>query len=146
MQYKINQTSSLDHVKIKKKLNVTGYKLPSKKNKFIIKGSTITNIRITNKKLAHPFTSLIVSKKYLKLINDLTELLTSDDETGESCREVLNQIERFKSEIKAKYRLYLNKEELKQMANKLKILQKEAKIKEINLYENQINKGEKRVR
>ena len=33
--------------------------------------------------------------KYERLINKLTELLIDDDDSGETCREALNQVERF---------------------------------------------------
>lgn len=145
MKYKLNIKNSLKGL-IKNKINIKGYKLPSKNNCFIIQDSHINNIIIIKKRLAHPLIYRVVHKKYLKLIGIITELLTSEDDTGASCREALNQIERFKAEVKGKYREYLGKEELKEMAKNLKILQKQAKLKEIEIYENQITFSAKRTR
>ena len=72
-------------------------------------------------------------KKYNKLIDKLMLLLTSDDDTGESFREALNIIEKFRLEIKIKYRKFLEKKVLKQMALQLKQLQKEAENRFLEL-------------
>lgn len=146
MEYKLNKINIGKKNKIQSTFKIKGYKIPSKNNQFVIQKSIVCNIKIINKKLAHPFIYKVVHKKYLKLINKLTDLLTSEDESGVSCREALNQIEKFKAEVKGKYRIYLHQAELKEMANKLKILQKQAKIKEIEIYENQMTFSERRVR
>lgn len=146
MEYKLNKINIGKKNKIQSTFKIKGYKIPSKNNQFVIQKSVVCNIKIINKKLAHPFIYKVVHKKYLKLINKLTDLLTSEDESGVSCREALNQIERFKAEVKGKYRIYLHQAELKEMATKLKILQKQAKIKEIEIYENQMTFSERRVR
>lgn len=111
-------------------VNIEGFFLSSKNNSFKILGQTVREIKIVDKKLAHPVVSKKVSKKYSKLINLLTELLISDgDDEGETFREALNQIERFRQEIKNKYRAYLTKKELEYMAKQLSIIQIEAKSK-----------------
>ena len=107
-------------------LNFEGYKLPSRNNSFNISGTSIKNIIIINKVLARPFVSKIVRKKYKKLIEKLTDLLVNDDDTGSGIVEILNMIEKFKQEIKIKYRKYLKKKELEEMANKLKFIRQKA--------------------
>ena len=80
------------------------------------------------------------------LINLLTDLLVSDDDSGDSYREALNQIEKFRMEIKNKYRRYLKKNELEKMSKQLMTLKKEATKKIIELqnsyleYQNQSNR------
>jgi len=135
MNYIIHKT------KIKKKnsklldiLIINGFPLPTKSNKFTINGEKITNIIITNKKLASPFVTKIVLKKYNKLIQKLTDHFISDEDPGTAMSEVLNEIEKFKDEIKRKYRKYLKKKELEKMATELKLLQQEAKTKQVELY------------
>lgn len=111
-------------------INIEGFFLPTKNKKFKISGQTIREIKIIDKELAQPVVSKKVQKLYSKLIALLTELLISDDgENGETFREALNQIERFRQEIKNKYRAYLTKKELEHMAKQLSIVQKEAKTK-----------------
>ena len=117
-----------DKKKAKKVFIITdGYLMHSKNKTFKIENTDISNITITNKKFIHPFVYKIVMKKYNKLIQILTELLVSDD-SGNASMEVLNMIEKFKQEIKNKYRSYLKRRELEEMATKLKFIEKQAKI------------------
>lgn len=117
--------------KIKHRKNVLygkiiGYVLPSRGNKFNISGTTVKNITITNKKLAHPFVILQVNTRFKKLIDNVVELLISDDDTGQSARIALDKIEKFRQLIKNEYRIYLKRNELEIMARKLEKYQKEA--------------------
>ena len=84
-----------------------------------------------------------MDKKYKKLIALLTDLLISDDDTGSTYHEALNQIEKFRQIIKNKYRMYLKKQELELMSKNLVLLQKEAQNKLLELQHNiyeQMNK------
>lgn len=96
------------------------------RNGFNVGGAVIKTITVMNKKLAYPFSQKIVMKKYSLLIPMLTDLVISDDETGDSFREALNQIEKFRQEIKNKYRDFLLKKELELMAKQLSALKLEA--------------------
>lgn len=122
-----------------------GFPMGSAKKIFVIKNSNIKNIIVINSKLAHPLVEKKVSKEYQKLISILMELLTSDDDTGESLREALNRIEKFRQEIKNKYRYFLKKKELEEMGKQLKLFQREAQIRFIELqntiYEMSLQQG-----
>ena len=93
---------------------------------YKIGGSDIKGIQISSFSLASPMVTDLVMKKYKKLIAFLAELMVDDDDSGESMREALNQIEKFRLEIKNKYRDFLKKKELEMMSKQLMILQKEA--------------------
>ncbi len=101
--------------------------MPSRSNSFSISGTTIKNIRIFEATLARPMTHKLVNNKYKKLIARVTELLTDGDDDGNSFRIALNEIEKFRQEIKNKYRVFLEQKELNFMAKQLSVLQKEAK-------------------
>lgn len=118
-----------------KSTNITfdGIMMGSKNKTFNINGMKVKNILIVDKLMANSFVMCLVSKKYNKLIDKLMLLLTSDDDTGESFREALNIIEKFRLEIKIKYRKFLEKKVLKQMALQLKQLQKEAENRFLEL-------------
>ena len=99
--------------KKKRKLNSKieikdSFTLVSRSKNFTIGNDKITNIKITNKKFVHTIVKKKVDVKYNKLLIKLTELLIEDDETGETIRIILNEIEKFRQEIKnkrgAKYR------------------------------------------
>lgn len=93
---------------------------------FNIDGCGISKIHISSHELASPLVTAKVLKKYERLIKYLTELLIDDDDTGDAMREALNQIEKFRLEIKNKYREYLKRKELEMMSKQLVTLQKAA--------------------
>lgn len=124
------------------KFSFDGIVIKSKNKTFNVNGCNIKNVLVINKVMADVLTIDLVSRKYNKLINKLMVLLTSDDDTGESFREALNLIEKFRLEIKIKYRKFLDKKILKQMALQLKQLQKEAEERILVLQNFQVEKLE----
>lgn len=107
-------------------IELDGFMMGSKNKIFKIDGNQVRDIKVVDTKLASSLVNKQVSKKYEKLINYLTELLIDDDDSGDTYREALNQIEKFRQEIKNKYRKYLKQKELETMSKKLIVLQKEA--------------------
>lgn len=101
-------------------LLLKGFLLPSKDNYFKIKNNNISNIIITDKRLIHSIIYKKVNKKYLKLIKLLNKYLESDDDGDDSFNKCLDEMEKFRIEIKEKYRKYLLKEELESMSYNLK--------------------------
>ena len=144
--YTINN-SKKEKITIKEELiNIDGFLMASKRKTFKINGAEIREIKVVNKKFANPLVYKKVLQKYNTLINILTDLLVSDDDSGDSYREALNQIEKFRIEIKNKYRKYLKKNELEKMSKQLMTLKKEANKKIVELhnsymeYQNQSNR------
>lgn len=120
---KKNKNKLIDKTEI---IELDGFMMGSKNKTFKIDGNEVRDIKVVDTKLASSLVNKQVSKKYEKLINYLTELLIDDDDSGETYREALNQIEKFRQEIKNKYRKFLKQKELEMMSKKLVILQKEA--------------------
>ncbi len=112
-----------------------GVIMPSRRKEFMVLDMDFENINLISKRIAHPFVSRKVFRLYSKLLLILTELLVTDDESGDTYMEALNQIERFRRQIKNKYRAFLTKKELEKMSKQLKLLQMEAKnrLLEINM-------------
>lgn len=104
----------------------TGFVMACRGRGFNINGEIIKNINVIEKKLARPIVTKKVLSKYEKLIPLLTELVINDDDSGDAFREALNHIEKFRLEIKNKYRDFLKKKELEMMSKQLSILKKEA--------------------
>lgn len=144
--YFLKKKKSRGHI-FKNKFNFDGVRINSSKKSFEINGEKITNVKVVDYKLASLLTLDVVSRKYRLLINRLMILLTSDDDSGECFREALNQIEKFRIEIKNKYRKYLNKKMLQQMAKQLKQIQKEAEDRYLILqqsYQESLSNGKSR--
>ncbi len=125
-----------------------GFMLAKSGHVFKIKGQRIINIKIINKDLAAPLVKKVILNKYQNLIKILTELLTTDDDTGTTLIEALNRIEKFRQEVKNKYRIYLEQKELDFMARELRNIQNETKRRYLELsnnyyYKNEINKSGK---
>ena len=114
-------------------ISINGFPMGSKDKVFKISNSKVRKIKITNKKLANPLVSKEVMKQYNKLIEYLTESLLDEDDDGETCREALNQIEKFRLIIKNKYREFLKKKEIETMSKQLVLLKKELLKKEIQI-------------
>ena len=113
--------------------NLEGFLMGSKNKIFTIGGVSVSNIKIVDRLLVRPLVSKKVSSKFNKLISLLTDLIVSDDDTGDTFREALNQIEKFRLEIKNKYRNFLEEKELMMMSKKLKLLKKTAEVKLIEI-------------
>lgn len=123
--------------KVKPKKSLTelkGFMMTSKKG-FMISDVLVRNLEIMNKRLANGVVSRQVMKKYNKLIPLLTELLISDDESGEAFREALNHIEKFRLEVKVKYREFLKQQELEMMSKQLTLLKKEADRRMLEIHD-----------
>ena len=123
--------------KVKPKKSLTelkGFMMTSKKG-FIVSEVLVKNLEIMNKRLANGVVTKQVMKKYNKLIPLLTELLISDDESGDAFREALNQIEKFRLEVKVKYREYLKQKELEMMSKQLVLLKKEADRRMLEIHD-----------
>ena len=118
-------------------VNIEGYHMQSKNKYFVIDGERITDIKIVEDSLIYRLITKKVNKKFDTLIKQLTELFVLEDDEEGSMNEVLNRIEKFRQEIKFKYRSYLENKELERMAKQLKVFQKEAKkrLEEINTYQ-----------
>lgn len=119
-------------------LNLDGF-LMSSRNGFKIHDQVIKDIRIVDADIAHGIVIGKVINRYDKLIAYLTDVLTGDDDSGDSLHEALNQIERFRLEIKNKYRHYLKQKELQKMSKQLKALKKELEKEILEMEEARIH-------
>ena len=114
-------------------VNLDGFLMPSKKQYFIINSERIKDIKVVDNELIKAMVSKKVKAKYKRLIAKITELfLDEDGDEAGNMSEVLNRIEKFRQEIKYKYRSYLEKKAISLMAKQLRNLQKEAQKRYID--------------
>ena len=130
---KKNKNKLLDKTEL---IELDGFMMGTKNKTYKIDGNEVRDIKVIDTKLAATLVNKQVSKKYEKLINYLTEILVDDDDSGDTYREALNQIEKFRQEIKNKYRKFLKEKELEMMSKKLVILQKEANKRLLEIQNN----------
>lgn len=139
--YSINyKTNNIDRYKLDsdKLAELDGFMMTSRKAGFKINNQVIKDVKVVAKDLASPLVSKKIINKYNKLIAILTELLISDDDTGDTFREALNRIEKFRLEIKNKYRSYLKQKELEMMSKQLMALKKEANMRLLEIQDSYI--------
>ncbi len=134
--YSVNSNWKLKG-KIDDIVELEGFSMGSSNKVYKMAGVEIRAIAISDKNLANPYVSKKVFSKFQKLIEYLTNVLIDDDddESGETVREALNHIEKFRLEIKNKHRDYLKRKELDMMAKQLMLLQKELSEKLIQIRE-----------
>ena len=133
--YSLLEVKKKGKVKPKKSIKeLSGFMMTSKKG-FTVCEVLVKNLEIMNKNLANGVVTKQVLKKYNKLIPLLTELLISDDDSDDSFREALNHIEKFRLEIKNKYREFLKRKELEMMSKQLTLLKKEADRRMIEIHD-----------
>ena len=140
--YSVNDTNYKNKMRMLDKtelMDINGFLMGSRNKVFKINACNIREIKVVNKKLANPLASRKVSKEYEKLIAYLADVLFDDDDSGETCREALNQVERFRIQVKNKYREFLTQKELEKMAKQLKLLQKELNNKLMQIRNSYIN-------
>lgn len=136
---KITKQGRINKINI---LNLDGYLIKSKNKYFVIEKQKVTDIKVVNDKLIYKLINTKVNKKYNKLIEELTNLLIDEDESNNgnsSINLILDKIEKFRQEIKYKYKSYIDKKDLDKMAKQLRMIQKEAitKLNEQITYTNQ---------
>lgn len=139
--YSINyKENNIDKYKLDsdKLAELDGFMMTSRKAGFKINNQVIKDVKVVDKNLASPLVSKKIINKYNKLIAILTELLISDDDTGDTFREALNRIEKFRLEIKNRYRNYLKQKELEMMSKQLMALKKEANMRLLEIQDSYI--------
>ena len=108
---------------------LTGYDITPKNQKTFADCIQVNKMILIQPSLIEKLVHKKVDRHFKRLLMLVTMLLEADDDTGTSLRECLNEVEKFRLEIKNKYREYLTKEELNLMAKKLMILNEEAKMR-----------------
>ena len=134
--------STIDSINI---ISLDGFTMSSKSG-IKVQNQIIRDIKVVNRDFAYVVVYDKVMNRYQKLIDKLAELITSDDDTGSDLDKALNEIEKFRLEIKNKYRLYLKKKELEKMSKELISLKKTAEKRRIEIYQNLKNYSNSKAR
>lgn len=102
-----------------------GYDLSPKKNMKIKDAVDVSKMVIINPTMIQKMVSKKLNAKFEKLLRLLTLLFQTDDETGETYREALNELSKLRLEAQVKYKKYMKEEEEAVFQKKLDILEAE---------------------
>ena len=108
----------------------------SPKNKIKYDGIVVNKMVIIKPSMIEKILKRKIRKKldlYLKLIIKFIE--SEDSDNGESLREALNDLTRYKSIIMHKYMKYLDEKYLKLLSKKISLLEYEINSKLVNIHE-----------
>ena len=128
---------------------IHGYKFTPKEKrsgKLEVKSITIINPQMIEKILLSKF-----SHRYKKLMNMIALLIEKDNEGEDTTgflEIILDEIAKMKSIVLNRYYAYLDREKLKELLKRLEILDREMKLKEMEIYYKQryidVSKGHSR--
>ena len=114
-----NMTSKNKNIKLKDAINV---------NKMVIVNPSMVEKLIDKK----------INIRMRKLVNLILNIYESDDDPGSSMMQALNEIEKFKREMINKYLNYMNKKQLSNLEDKIRMLESEVTKKSYVINENSI--------
>lgn len=117
--------------KCKKDDKIEEYKLYPK-NSFPYRGIPVESISLINPSLIENVIKKKIKRKLDFYLKYLIEVVDNDD-TGESHREALNELEKFKSMIEYKYRKFLNDRYVNLVNKKISLLEKQIEAKIVNI-------------
>ena len=80
-----------------------------------------------------------INRKLEKLIKYIIGIYDADDDPAGNLMQALNEVEKFKREIINKYLAYMNKKQLKDLDQKLKILENQVTMQSYLLNESKFN-------
>lgn len=120
------------------KLN--GYKMTSKNKNIKLKDAiNVNKMVIINPSFINKLIDKNINRKLEKLIKYIIGIYDADDDPAGNLMLALNEVEKFKREIINKYLAYMNKKQLKDLDQKLKILENQVTMQSYLLNESKIN-------
>lgn len=117
----------------------------SPKNRISYDGIVVNKLVIIKSSFIERILKKKIKRKlelYLKFIMDFID---SDEDDGNSLREALNDITRYKEIINYKYRKYLGDKYIDQLLKKIEFLEHELKVKLYMINEKQSTLGENNI-
>lgn len=120
------------------KLN--GYKMTAKNKNIKLKDAiNVNKMVIINPSFINKLIDKNINRKLEKLIKYIIGIYDADDDPAGNLMLALNEVEKFKREVINKYLAYMNKKQLKDLDQKLKILENQVTMQSYLLNESKIN-------
>lgn len=126
MRYLIIKEKDKKEIVYLESKDLKGYKITSKNKNIKLKDAiNVSKMIIINPSFIEKTINKKINNKFKKLIDLLTDICENDDDPSGNLMHALNEIEKFKRELINKYIEYLNKEQLKLLDKKIKILEQQ---------------------
>lgn len=110
--------------------NLDGYCLTAKEVVHFQDAVEISRLIVINPEFASSIAMKKIEKKFNRLINLIDVICNDDDEeSDDSYRLALDEVAKFKSELKTKYRKILKEKEYELLLKKIDILEQELKLR-----------------
>lgn len=120
------------------KLN--GYKMTSKNKNIKLKDAiNVNKMVIINPSFINKLIDKNINRKLEKLIKYIIGIYDADDDPAGNLMLALNEVEKFKREVINKYLAYMNKKQLEDLDQKLKILENQVTMQSYLLNESKFN-------
>ena len=114
-----------------------GFNMSSKKKNIKLKDAiNVNKMVIINPSMIEKLVDKKINVRMRKLINLIINIYDSDDDPGSSLMQALNEIEKFKREIINKYLNYMNKRQMSNLEEKIRMLEGEVTKKSYVINEN----------
>lgn len=108
---------------------IKGYPITPKKNVKFQDAINVDKMILINPTLIEKMIDKKVKKRFEYLINLITVVCESEDESGDGLYLALNEAEKFRREIINKYKNYLSEEKLMLLEKKIAILEDELNLR-----------------
>ena len=102
-------------------------------------GIVVNRLIVFNQSFIEKIIKKRIKRKLELYLQFIIEYIDNDSDDGESLREVLNDIERYKSILKYKYNKFLEEKYLNSLEKKLNLIEKELNVKLYIVNEKQAN-------
>ena len=102
-------------------------------------GIVVNRLIVFNQNFIEKIIKKRIKRKLEIYLQYIIEFIDDDSDDGESLREILNDIERYKSILKYKYNKFLEQKYLDSLEKKLNLIEKELNVKLYIVNEKQVN-------
>lgn len=112
------------------KLDINGYKFNSSRSKNIIK---VTNVTVIKPEMINEILTKKFNRRFNKLLKLAQAVLNSDDADESDTALVLDEVQLVKEILMNRYQKFLNKEKEELFLKKLRVLENEIRMKQVQI-------------
>ena len=108
---------------------IKGYNIKPKNNVKFVDAINVNKMILINPSLIEKMIDKKTKRRLNYLINLMSTIFDSDDETGDGLYLALDEVEKFRREVINKYRAYISEEKMNLLLKKIAILEDELNLR-----------------